>query len=283
MMTDDTAMQQDEISAISAIFGDDWVCENQDDRVYSIELKEESSSAENCDNCIRLGLKLPEEYPSKKPPVYEISAPWMSRKVKSQMMSALDQIYDENRGESIIYQWIEKAREYLFSDNIDDSKDSLVDLETTSDQDTLQEESLTELDPCPEVIHGEPLTDRRSAFQAHLAKVSSVQQVKQIVEVLKSNKKVATATHNIVAYRILTPKNAILQDCDDDGETHAGSRLLHLMQILDVQNVVVVVSRWFGGIQLGPDRFKHINNVARDILDKSGMVPLVRKSNKKPK
>ncbi len=39
--------------------------------------------------------------------------------------------------------------------------------------------------------------------------------------------------------------------------------MLHVMQILDVRNVVVVVSRWYGGIQLGPDRFKHINNSAR--------------------
>lgn len=28
-------------------------------------------------------------------------------------------------------------------------------------------------------------------------------------------------------------------------------------------NVAVVVSRWYGGIQLGPDRFKHINNATR--------------------
>jgi putative IMPACT (imprinted ancient) family translation regulator len=32
--------------------------------------------------------------------------------------------------------------------------------------------------------------------------------------------------------------------------------MLHLLDILDVENVLVVVSRWFGGIQLGPDRFK---------------------------
>jgi putative IMPACT (imprinted ancient) family translation regulator len=31
-------------------------------------------------------------------------------------------------------------------------------------------------------------------------------------------------------------------------------------------NVVVVVSRWYGGTLLGPDRFKHINNAARQVL-----------------
>lgn len=42
------------------------------------------------------------------------------------------------------------------------------------------------------------------------------------------------------------------------------------MQILDVRNVMVVVSRWYGGILLGPDRFKHINNCARNILVEEG-------------
>ena len=41
---------------------------------------------------------------------------------------------------------------------------------------------------------------------------------------------------------------------------------------MDAVNVVVVVSRWYGGIQLGPDRFKHINNVARTLLLSSGLV-----------
>lgn len=61
-------------------------------------------------------------------------------------------------------------------------------------------------------------------------------------------------------------KQTFLQDCEDDGETAAGGRLLHLMEILNVRNVMVVVSRWYGGILLGPDRFKHINNCARNIL-----------------
>jgi len=42
------------------------------------------------------------------------------------------------------------------------------------------------------------------------------------------------------------------------------------MQIMDVWNVMVVVSRWFGGTHLGPDRFKHINAATRDVLIKGG-------------
>lgn len=35
-----------------------------------------------------------------------------------------------------------------------------------------------------------------------------------------------------------------VKDCNDDGEQQAGKRLLHLLQIVDVTNVLVVVSRW---------------------------------------
>jgi len=41
---------------------------------------------------------------------------------------------------------------------------------------------------------------------------------------------------------------------------------------------VVVVSRWYGGIQLGPDRFKHINNAARLLLGSWGYIAGVNSS-----
>jgi len=41
---------------------------------------------------------------------------------------------------------------------------------------------------------------------------------------------------------------------------------------MDARNVLVVVTRWYGGIHLGPDRFKHINNCTRDLLEAHGYV-----------
>ena len=125
----------------------------------------------------------------------------------------------------------------------------------------------------PVFASGEPFEDRRSVFQAHVAAVHSIEDVRVALAWLKSDKKIARATHNIMAYRIAVDSSSagrVLQDNDDDGETAAGSRLAHLLDVLGVQNVLVVVSRWFGGIQLGPDRFKHINNVARQQLEAAG-------------
>ena len=49
---------------------------------------------------------------------------------------------------------------------------------------------------------------------------------------LKENRKVAMATHNIMAYRIHDSKKQVyIHDCDDDGESAAGSRLLHLLEV----------------------------------------------------
>ena len=66
----------------------------------------------------------------------------------------------------------------------------------------------------------------------------------------------------------------MLQDCDDDGESAAGGRLLQLLQNTSVRDVLVVVSRWYGGVKLGPARFTHINNAARDLLVKNGFVTI---------
>lgn len=129
------------------------------------------------------------------------------------------------------------------------------------------DKSLEELDRILGIVHGAPFTEKKSTFQAHLSPVTDVDQINTLMEALLQNRKIAAATHNIMAYRIMIPeKGTILQDYDDDGESAAGSRLLHLLQIVDAINVVVVVSRWFGGILLGPDRFKHINNAARSLL-----------------
>lgn len=37
---------------------------------------------------------------------------------------------------------------------------------------------------------------------------------------------------------------------------------------MDVWNVMVVVSRWFGGTHIGSSRFRHINTAGRDAVVK---------------
>ncbi len=63
-------------------------------------------------------------------------------------------------------------------------------------------------------------------------------------------------------------QNTILKhDNNDDGENAAGSKLAYLLELRKEDGVLVVVTRWYGGIPLGPKRFHHIVNCARELLD----------------
>lgn len=117
------------------------------------------------------------------------------------------------------------------------------------------------------IVSGEAIIDRKSVFVAHMARVHSKAQVRAVLGALLSNSKIARATHNIQAYRFRDERGALIADCDDDGEDAAGGKLAELLQLMRVDNVFVMVSRWYGGILLGPDRFKHINNAARRLIE----------------
>lgn len=84
---------------------------------------------------------------------------------------------------------------------------------------------------------------------------------------LCENTKIARATHNMYAYVIKLPNGLELSDCEDDGEKAAGPKLLHMLKLMQLENQMIIVTRWYGGIHLGPDRFRHICNVAREILN----------------
>jgi putative IMPACT (imprinted ancient) family translation regulator len=55
-------------------------------------------------------------------------------------------------------------------------------------------------------------------------------------------------------------------DNDDDGEDGAGKRLAQLLELRNEDGVLILVSRWYGGIQLGPKRFAHIASTAQALL-----------------
>ncbi|KAI4180457.1 MAG: hypothetical protein L6R41_007234 [Letrouitia leprolyta] len=117
-------------------------------------------------------------------------------------------------------------------------------------------------------------TEKKSVFIARVCAVNSSDEVQSaITHLMATDKHTSKATHNITAHRIRTSlngKEVVYQDCDDDGESAAGSRLLRLLQMMGVWNVLVVVSRWYGGVKLGPARFGIINSVAREAVIAGG-------------
>ena len=91
-----------------------------------------------------------------------------------------------------------------------------------------------------------------------------------LATLLRSNKKVARATHNMLAYRFVDERGVCVADNDDDGESSSGAKLAALLELTGATNVLVVVSRWFGGQKLGPARFKYIASVGRQLLEETG-------------
>ncbi|KAK1805914.1 hypothetical protein P4O66_012957 [Electrophorus voltai] len=332
----DLQCQVEEIEALSSIYGDEWCVIDEAARIFCIKISDDLYAPQLS---VCLQIILPEDYPSSAPPIYQINAAWLRGPDRIKLSNSLEELYLENAGESILYLWVEKIREFLIetsqSGNAAEGPETVRAITSEEEDDTWDEGDISnynvlKLDmgqthifssssagivglstvecsrlPCwssacwvdpewkccvslphsdeqlPPIKHGEPVTDRRSTFQPHLAPVVTPKQVQRVLDKLYENKKIASATHNIYAYRIYCEdKNAFLQDCEDDGETAAGGRLLHLLQILDVRDVLVVVSRWYGGILLGPDRFKHINNCARTILVQEGYMDNAEEASK---
>ncbi|XP_072186738.1 protein IMPACT isoform X2 [Excalfactoria chinensis] len=227
----EVAQQQiDEIEALSSIYGEDWCVVDEDEKIYCIKI---GDCLDQPKWTLCLQVILPSGYPTSEPPIYQLNAPWLRGQDYTELANSLEEIYIQNLGESILYLWVEKIREVLVekaqsSNSEPDIKKITEEVDEDNGDDFLLDYQAVQEDPVeilnyitsesqedeelPVIHHGNPLTDRRSTFQAHLAPV-------------------------------VTPR-----------------------QILNVQNVLVVVSRWYGGILLGPDRFKHINNCARNIL-----------------
>ncbi|KAM4548046.1 protein IMPACT isoform 1-T1 [Odontesthes bonariensis] len=294
----DLQAQIEEVEALSSIYGDEWCVIDEASRIFCIKI---SSDFEEPKLTACLQIILPPDYPGAAPPIYQINAAWLRGPERAKLANSLEDIYVEHAGESILYQWVEKIRDFLVEkSHSPETVDQPGKVNVTAEEEVYDDEDLPDFttlklntenahlfmdqandEEMPPIKHGNTITDRRSTFQPHLAPVVTPRQVKMVLEKLCENKKIASATHNIYAYRIYCEdKHSFLQDCDDDGETAAGGRLLHLLQILDVRNVLVVVSRWYGGILLGPDRFKHINNSARNILVEEGYTASVDEATK---
>lgn len=77
-----------------------------------------------------------------------------------------------------------------------------------------------------------------------------------------------SATHHSYAWRILQDDGSIIQNYDDDGETWAGQIILRELERSLVVDTMLVVTRYFGGIKLEADRYKHIVDGCRMALDR---------------
>ena len=85
---------------------------------------------------------------------------------------------------------------------------------------------------------------KKSEFITTLIPCNDEKEIKDLIELYSKD----DATHNCVAYRV-----GPLEKADDDGEPSgtAGLPMLNVLQRQKIDNVIAIVTRYFGGIKLG--------------------------------
>lgn len=94
------------------------------------------------------------------------------------------------------------------------------------------------------------IVEKKSRFIANIFYVESENEAEQKIKEIR--KKYFDAKHHCFAYSIYD-KNQIISRFSDDGEPSgtAGSPMLNILNSENIKNVVVIVTRYFGGILLG--------------------------------
>lgn len=95
----------------------------------------------------------------------------------------------------------------------------------------------------------EEIIINKSTFIGYASPIESENDAIKFIEEIKQKHK--DATHNVYGY--VYGENNIIQRYSDDGEPSgtAGIPVLEVIKKEDLRNVVVVVTRYFGGVKLG--------------------------------
>lgn len=107
------------------------------------------------------------------------------------------------------------------------------------------------------------LNDKGSKYAVSGGAVQSVDEAKAFIKKLNTKKKYARATHNTWAL-ILRDGSQIK---NDDGESGAGIVILRMLEREQLLDHIVVVTRWYGGVHLGGDRFRHVQTCVNAYLN----------------
>ena len=118
------------------------------------------------------------------------------------------------------------------------------------------------------------LVEKKSKFIATTYPVSTEEEAITFIEATK--KKYWNASHNCTAYII--GENYEIQRCSDDGEPSgtAGMPILNVLESNNLNNILCIVIRYFGGIKLGAGGLvRTYTKAVTECLEKAVIVNLV--------
>ncbi|KDQ08232.1 hypothetical protein BOTBODRAFT_166091 [Botryobasidium botryosum FD-172 SS1] len=293
-----------ELEALQAIYGEDailpWASSDGEqpvllwksgDRIrYEILTKLEPPFE---DISIRLLVTLPSTYPASSPPQLQLLSRYVGAfGVDSDIFGSIIRTYISSAGvewtedQVVVFDGVERVRSEIsewYGQRIsaekageilreDQKGQPIAQYPSTSRPATGEEIRVAALPVGITLVQSEPINDRKSTFVGHACHIDNPTQVPDVLAYLMADRRIARAAHPIINAWRCEVDGVMHQDNDDDGESAAGSRLAHLLQIMELNNVLVVVTRYFGGIHLGADRFKHINQAARNALEIGGFL-----------
>ncbi|WP_027128886.1 YigZ family protein [Fusobacterium perfoetens] len=119
--------------------------------------------------------------------------------------------------------------------------------------------------------------EKKSKFIGYVKPVSSREEAEKFIEKIKQ--KHYDATHNCSAYK-LTENGQEYFKVDDDGEPKgtAGKPMGDIINYMEVENLVVIATRYFGGIKLGAGGLvRAYAKTAKLVIQESEIVDYIEK------
>lgn len=116
----------------------------------------------------------------------------------------------------------------------------------------------------------QPITSKESTFVVRAITLTEPSKRQSLLQSLfAAIPSLQSASHNAWAYRVKVPTNlfnatTIKEESFDDGESGCGFFLLKSMREMDATDTLVVMTRWYGGIMLGPDRWRIMRNCLQE-------------------
>ncbi len=106
------------------------------------------------------------------------------------------------------------------------------------------------------------VTDRGSKYAVSGGPAGNRAEVDGFLKTLKRERRYAKATHN--TWAVLLSDGTPIKG--DDGESGAGIVILRMLEREGLTDHVIVVTRWYGGVKLGGDRFRRVQDCVRAYL-----------------
>lgn len=100
----------------------------------------------------------------------------------------------------------------------------------------------------------------------HISLARSSTDIKKLIKQYTNHKFYRKATHNTYAWRITLNDGSIIDGKNDDGETGAGQCILRELRRVNVVDGIVIVTRYYGGVKLQNDRFKHVIDATKHLI-----------------